>query len=144
VWSGHSCLPIFSAILLFGQRENRPILKQLSVAPAPSSPRLAASSAPSVASLDPMPKIHIPTPLRQYAGKQAAVDVRAGTIADSLNDLIAQHPDLRRHLYTDEGKLRAFVNVYLNDEDVRYMQKEATPVKDSDTISIVPSIAGGR
>jgi molybdopterin converting factor small subunit len=90
-----------------------------------------------------MPKIHIPTPLRQYAGKQAAVDVKAGTIADSLNDLVAQHPDLRRHLYTDEGKLRAFVNVYLNDEDVRYMQKEATPVKDSDTISIVPSIAGG-
>jgi molybdopterin converting factor small subunit len=91
-----------------------------------------------------MPKIHIPTPLRRYTGNQAAVDVKAGTIADSLNDLVAQHPDLRRHLYTDEGKLRAFVNVYLNDEDVRYMQKEATPVKDSDTISIVPSIAGGR
>jgi molybdopterin converting factor small subunit len=91
-----------------------------------------------------MPKIHIPTPLRQYTGKQAAVDVKAGTISDSLNDLVAQHPNLRRHLYTDEGKLRAFVNVYLNDEDVRYMQKEATPVKDSDTISIVPSIAGGR
>jgi molybdopterin converting factor small subunit len=91
-----------------------------------------------------MPKIHIPTPLRQYAGKQAAVAVKAGTIADALNDLVSQHPDLRRHLYTDDGKLRAFVNVYLNDEDVRYMQKEATPVKDSDTISIVPSIAGGR
>ena len=56
----------------------------------------------------------------------------------------AQHPDLRRHLYTDEGKLRAFVNVYLNDEDVRYLQKEATAVKDGDSISIVPSIAGGR
>ena len=94
--------------------------------------------------ITPMPKIHIPTPLRQYAGKQAAVTVKAGTIADSLNDLVTQHPDLRRHLYTDEGKLRAFVNVYLNDEDVRYMQKDATPVKDSDTISIVPSIAGGE
>jgi molybdopterin converting factor small subunit len=91
-----------------------------------------------------MPKIHIPTPLRQYAGKQAAVAVKAGTIADALNDLVSQHPDLRRHLYSDDGKLRAFVNVYLNDEDVRYMQKEATPVNDSDTISIVPSIAGGR
>jgi molybdopterin converting factor small subunit len=91
-----------------------------------------------------MPKIHIPTPLRQYAGKQAAVEVKAGTIADALNDLVSQHPDLRRHLYSDDGKLRAFVNVYLNDEDVRYMQKEATPVNDSDTISIVPSIAGGR
>ena len=91
-----------------------------------------------------MPKIHIPTPLRQYAGKQPAVDVKAGTVADALSDLVSQHPDLRRHLYTDDGKLRAFVNVYVNDEDVRYLQKEATAVNDSDTISIVPSIAGGR
>ncbi len=91
-----------------------------------------------------MSKIHIPTPLRQYAGKQAAVEVRAGTIGQALNGLVSQHPDLRRHLYTDEGKLRAFVNVYLNDEDVRYLQKEDTPVKESDNISIVPSIAGGR
>jgi molybdopterin converting factor small subunit len=92
----------------------------------------------------PMPKIHIPTPLRQYAGKQAAVEVKAGSIADALSDLVAQHPELRRHLYTEDGKLRAFVNVYLNDEDVRYLQKEATVVQDGDTISIVPSIAGGR
>jgi molybdopterin converting factor small subunit len=91
-----------------------------------------------------MAKIHIPTPLRQYAGKQAAVDVKAGSIADALSALVRQHPELRRHLYTDDGKLRAFVNVYLNDEDVRYLEKEATAVKDSDTISIVPSIAGGR
>lgn len=91
-----------------------------------------------------MPKIHIPTPLRQYAGKQAAVEVGGGSIADALSNLVSQHPDLRRHLYTDEGKLRAFVNVYLNDEDVRYLQKEATAVKEGDTISIVPSIAGGR
>ena len=91
-----------------------------------------------------MSKIHIPTPLRQYAGRQAAITVSGGTIGDALSDLVAKHPDLRRHLYTDEGKLRAFVNIYLNDEDVRYLQKEATPVKESDTISIVPSIAGGR
>jgi adenylyltransferase/sulfurtransferase len=90
-----------------------------------------------------MAKIHIPTPLRQYVGKQPAVEVKAGSVADALSNLVAQHPDLRRHLYTDDGKLRAFVNIYLNDEDVRYLQKEATPVKDSDTISIVPSIAGG-
>jgi molybdopterin converting factor small subunit len=89
-------------------------------------------------------KIHIPTPLRQYAGKQSTVEVKSGTVADSLSDLLDQHPELRRHLYTDEGKLRAFVNVYLNDEDVRYLQKEATPVNDGDTISIVPSIAGGK
>jgi molybdopterin converting factor small subunit len=91
-----------------------------------------------------MPKIHIPTPLRQYAGKQTAVEVKAGTVADALSHLVAKHPDLRRHLYTEDGKLRAFVNVYLNDEDIRYLQKEATSVTESDTISIVPSIAGGR
>ena len=90
-----------------------------------------------------MPKIHIPTPLRQYAGKQPAVDVKGSTVGEVLTSLVSQHPDLRRHLYTDEGKLRAFVNVYLNDEDVRYMQKEATAVADGDHISIVPSIAGG-
>lgn len=91
-----------------------------------------------------MTKIHIPTPLRQYVGKQSTVDVQAGTIGDALSGLTAQHPDLRHHLYNDDGKLRAFVNVYLNDEDVRYLQKEATPVNDGDTISIVPSIAGGK
>jgi molybdopterin converting factor small subunit len=90
-----------------------------------------------------MPKIHIPTPLRQYADKSPSVDVRASTIGEALADLVGKHPDLRRHLYTEDGKLRAFVNVYLNDEDVRYLQKEATAVKDGDTISIVPSIAGG-
>jgi len=91
-----------------------------------------------------MPKIHIPTPLRQYAGKQPAVEVKASTVGEALSGLISQHPDLRRHLYTEEGKLRAFVNVYLNDEDVRYLQKEATVVREADNISIVPSIAGGK
>jgi molybdopterin converting factor small subunit len=90
-----------------------------------------------------MSKIHIPTPLRQYVGKQASVDVHGTTVAEAMTALVAQHPDLRRHLYTEEGKLRAFVNLYLNDEDIRYLQKEATAVKDSDNISIVPSIAGG-
>jgi adenylyltransferase/sulfurtransferase len=91
-----------------------------------------------------MTKIHIPTPLRQYAGKQPTVEVNGSTVAEALSGLVSQHPDLKRHLYTDDGKLRSFVNVYLNDEDVRYLQKEATVIKDSDTISIVPSIAGGR
>ena len=90
-----------------------------------------------------MPKIQIPTPLRQYAGKQPAVEVKASTVGEALSGLVTRHPELRRHLYTDEGKLRAFVNVYLNDEDVRYLQKEATAVKETDSISIVPSIAGG-
>lgn len=91
-----------------------------------------------------MAKIHIPTPLRLYTGKQAAVDVNGRTVGSALSDLVSQHPELRRHLYTDDGKLRAFVNIYLNDRNVRYLQKDATAVKDSDNISIVPSIAGGR
>ena len=90
-----------------------------------------------------MSKIHIPTPLRQYVGKQAAVDVQGTTVGEAMNSLVAQHPELRKHLYTEDGKLRAFVNLYVNDEDIRYLQKEATALKDSDNISIVPSIAGG-
>ena len=90
-----------------------------------------------------MPQIQIPSPLRQYSGKQVSVDVLAKTVGEALTALVAQHPDLKRHLYTEDGKLRAFVNVYVNDEDMRYLQKEATAVKDGDTISIVPSIAGG-
>ena len=90
-----------------------------------------------------MPQIQIPGPLRQYAGKQANVDVSATTVGEALASLVESHPDLKRHLYTDEGKLRAFVNVYINDEDMRYLQKEATALKDGDTISIIPSIAGG-
>ena len=91
-----------------------------------------------------MSKIHIPTPLRQYSGKQASVDVNGGTVGEALSSLVSQHPELKRHLYTDDGKLRAFVKIYVNDEDVRYLQKEATAIKESDNISIVPSIAGGR
>ena len=90
-----------------------------------------------------MPQIQIPSPLRQYAGKQATIDVSAASVGEALTNLVAQHPDLKRHLYNDEGKLRAFVNVYVNDEDMRYLQKEATTLEDGDTISIVPSIAGG-
>jgi molybdopterin converting factor small subunit len=90
-----------------------------------------------------MPQIQIPSPLRQYSGKQASVDVAGKTVGEALAGLVSQHPDLKRHLYTDDGKLRAFVNVYVNDEDMRYLQKEATVLKDGDTISIVPSIAGG-
>jgi len=89
------------------------------------------------------PQIQIPSPLRQYTEKQATVRISASTVGDALARLVAQHPDLKRHLYSDEGKLRSFVNVYLNDEDVRYLEKEATVLKESDTISIVPSIAGG-
>src|SRR5882762_2289155 len=90
-----------------------------------------------------MAKVLIPTPLRQYAGKQDAVELGGRTVGEVLTELTGKYQDLRRQLYNDEGKLRSFVNVYLNDEDIRYLKKEGTPVKDGDTISIVPSIAGG-
>ena len=88
-------------------------------------------------------KIHIPTPLRQYAEKKASIDVPGRTIAEGLSNLTGKYGDLRRHLFTDDGRLRAFVNVYLNDEDIRYLQNEKTAVKEGDSVSIVPSIAGG-
>jgi adenylyltransferase/sulfurtransferase len=89
--------------------------------------------------------IFIPTPLRPYAGGKDAVEVSAATVAEALIALTTAHPDLRKHLFTPEGKVRAFVNLYLNDEDVRYLPaKDATGAKDSDTLSIIPSIAGGR
>ena len=88
--------------------------------------------------------VFIPTPLRTYAGGQKEVQVDARTIADALAGLTQTHPDLRNHLFTAEGKLRSFVNLYLNDEDVRYLpEKEATAVAAADTLSIIPSIAGG-
>ena len=72
------------------------------------------------------------------------MEVHASTVSDALAKLTTTHPDLKRHLYSDDGKLRAFVNVYLNDEDVRYLsEKENTLVKDGDHLSIIPSIAGG-
>lgn len=89
--------------------------------------------------------ILIPTPLRTYTGGRNAVEVDAATVADALAALTSDNPELRKHLFTPEGKVRAFVNLYLNDEDIRYLpQKEVTPVKAGDTLSIIPSIAGGR
>lgn len=91
-----------------------------------------------------MAKILIPTPLRQFANGQDAVEISGATVGEILDQLTTTHPDLRKNLFNDEGKLRSFVNVYVNDEDIRYLSKTATAAKDSDTISIVPSIAGGR
>jgi adenylyltransferase/sulfurtransferase len=91
-----------------------------------------------------MAKILIPTPLRQYVDKKDTVEVGGATVGEVLTGLTGQFPDLRKNLYNDEGKLRSFVNIYLNDEDIRYLGKDATAVKDGDTITIVPSIAGGE
>ena len=88
--------------------------------------------------------IYIPTPLRAFTGGKDKVEVAASTIAEALDALVQTHPELGKHLFTAEGKVRAFVNLYFNDEDVRYLpDKERTPAAASDTLSIIPSIAGG-
>jgi len=71
------------------------------------------------------------------------VEFDAATVGEALRSLTTTYADLRKHLYTDDGRIRSFVNIYVNDEDIRYLEKENTPIKDGDTISIVPSIAGG-
>jgi len=88
-------------------------------------------------------KVLIPTPLRPFTDKQESVELSGGTVGEVLRQLTARFEGLRKHLYTDDGKLRSFVNVYVNDEDIRYLQREQTPVKDGDTVSIIPSVAGG-
>ncbi len=89
-------------------------------------------------------KIHIPTPLRAYTDKHETVDVRGTTVATGLQGLVETYPALKNHLFTPDGKLRSFVNVYVNDEDVRYLpEKEDTPVADAAEVTIIPSIAGG-
>jgi adenylyltransferase/sulfurtransferase len=87
--------------------------------------------------------VFIPTPLRPFTDQQPTVQVAGGTVGEVLQNLVSAHGELRNHLYTTEGKLRSFVNVYVNDEDIRYLTKEQTPVSEKDTISIVPSVAGG-
>jgi molybdopterin converting factor small subunit len=90
-----------------------------------------------------MPKVSLPTPLRPYADKQSEVQVKGVTIKEVLSNLTERHPALRKHLFGDDGALRSFVNVYVNDEDIRYLKKSDTPVAENDLVSIIPSIAGG-
>src|SRR3989304_5165253 len=88
-------------------------------------------------------KVIIPTPLRQYAGNRDSVDLEAESVRDALAGLVDRYDQLRRHLFSDDGRLRNFVNVYVNEEDIRYLEKDGTSLNAGDTISIVPSIAGG-
>ena len=88
-------------------------------------------------------KIHIPTPLRPYVDGLSTVEVDGATVGEALNALVARHPGLRRHLQDEQGRLRRYLNVYRNDEDVRHLEREGTVLGDGDALSIVPSIAGG-
>lgn len=90
-------------------------------------------------------KIEIPAPLRMYTGNQATVTVPGGTVAEVVAGLTAAYPEFHQHLYAPDGKLQAFVDLYLNDEDVRYLpERQETEVKDSDTLSLLPSMTGNH
>ena len=87
--------------------------------------------------------VHIPTPLRRFTAENGEIEVEGQTVGDALKDLTRRFPSLERHLYNEQGVLRSFVNVFLNDEDVRHLERDGTAVKPGDTLSIIPSIAGG-
>lgn len=88
-------------------------------------------------------RIFIPTPLRQFTNQNSELRVEGRTVGELLRNLTAGNPALQRHIFSDDGKVRGFVNVYLNNEDIRFLQNEKTPVTATDTLSIIPSIAGG-
>ena len=87
--------------------------------------------------------VFIPTPLRPFTDQQATVQVAGASVGEVLQNLVTVHAELKNHLFNADGKLRSFVNVYLNDEDIRFLKNLDTPVKEGDEISIVPAIAGG-
>ena len=90
-----------------------------------------------------MVNLRIPTPLRSYTNGQSEIRVQGVTVGEAMNDLTLQFPALRPHLYSEDGRLRAFVNLYLNDEDIRQLQGAATQLNEGDRLMLIPSIAGG-
>jgi adenylyltransferase/sulfurtransferase len=90
-----------------------------------------------------MTKVEIPTALRAFAGNKDVVELEGGTVGELLQQLAAAFPQLKKHIFADDGKLRNFVNVYVNDDDIKHLDKEHTRVSAKDVISIIPSVAGG-
>lgn len=89
-------------------------------------------------------QVHIPTPLRKYTDNQETVEVEGSTVGEVLGALTESRPALREQLYGEDGKIRRFVNIYANDEDIRFQDSLDTELSDGDELSIVPAIAGGR
>jgi MoaD family protein len=89
-------------------------------------------------------KITIPTPLRPYTENRDTIEVEGQTIRELLEDMTERYPQLKRHLFSEDGKLRSFINIYVNDEDIRYLDGENTKVSEGDVVSIIPAIAGGN
>lgn len=90
-----------------------------------------------------MPEVRIPTPLRKLTGDQEVVTAEGSTIGDILTNLDQKFPGFGERLCDEDGNVRRFVNIFINDEDIRFLEEKSTPVKESDEISIVPAIAGG-
>jgi molybdopterin synthase sulfur carrier subunit len=88
-------------------------------------------------------KVRIPTPLRKLTNNEELVEINAATIGDAINELQSRYPGISERLVDEKGEVRRFVNVYVNEEDIRFLQNRATPLKDGDEISIIPAIAGG-
>ena len=88
-------------------------------------------------------KVRIPTPLQKLAGGKGEVTLEARTVQQLIDTLEKNYPGMKERLCDEQGKVRRFVNVYLNEEDIRFLNKEATALKDGDEVSIVPAIAGG-
>ncbi|MCS7133209.1 MAG: ubiquitin-like small modifier protein 1 [Candidatus Caldarchaeum sp.] len=88
-------------------------------------------------------KVYLPTPLRQYAEGRDVIELDGSTVGDVLNKLVSRYTNLQKHLFTETGSVRSFVNVFLNNEDIRFLDGVNTKIKDGDTIYIIPSIAGG-
>ena len=88
-------------------------------------------------------QIRIPTPLRKLTHDEEVVETSAETIGDAITDLEGRYPGLQERLLDDDGQVRRFVNVYVNEEDIRFLQEKETPLKDGDEVSIIPAIAGG-
>jgi molybdopterin converting factor small subunit len=91
-----------------------------------------------------MPSLRIPTPLRAYTAGQSEINLQGQTAGEVLNDLITQHPGLKPHLFNEEGTLRPFVNLFLGEDNINELQGLDTPIKETDRLLIIPSIAGGR
>ncbi|MEN3039384.1 MAG: ubiquitin-like small modifier protein 1 [Candidatus Kryptonium sp.] len=89
-------------------------------------------------------KVMIPTPLRPYTENKDTIEIYGQTVRELLENLTNRYPQLKRHLFSENGNLRNFINIYINDEDVRYLDGDNTKLKDGDIISIVPAIAGGN
>lgn len=90
-----------------------------------------------------MAKVRIPTPLRKLTNNEELIEINAGTVGGAITELQSRYPGIKERLVDESGAIRRFVNVYVNEEDIRFLQNQETPLQNADEISIIPAIAGG-